>query len=67
MHVAVRNNGAGIEKGAAQERVGTGLANLRSRLQALYGDGHRLRLQDAPNGGFEVLLDLPYRAMSEEA
>ena len=67
MHLAVRDNGAGLEKGAAREREGTGLANLCSRLQALYGDGHRLQLQDAADGGFEVLLELPYRSMGGEA
>ena len=66
LHVTVRDDGAGIEKGASEERTGIGLSNLRSRLEALYGDGQRLRLQDAPGGGLEVLLQLPYRAMNEE-
>lgn len=41
-------------------RHGTGLANIRSRLEALFGDQYELRLEaDSPDGGTRARLRLP--------
>ena len=53
----VRDNGPGTGQGA--EGAGVGLANTRARLEHLYGDRHRFDFGPAPDGGFEVRIQLP--------
>jgi two-component system, LytTR family, sensor kinase len=58
LHLRIYNDGPQ----ALPDEVGTtgiGLSNLRSRLQILYGADFRFELRSAPEGGTEVLLDLP--------
>jgi hypothetical protein len=43
-------------------RGGVGLANTRARLEALYGDDHRLSLGRVDGGGCEVRIELPFRS-----
>jgi two-component system, LytTR family, sensor kinase len=38
---------------------GVGLANTRSRLQHLYGSGHRFEFRQPPEGGLSVLIAIP--------
>jgi hypothetical protein len=47
--------------------TGIGLANLRDRLQALYGDGQKLELTPRATGGVAVHVEIPWksRASSE--
>lgn len=45
--VSVINDGPPLPQ---QTREGVGLSNTRQRLQALYGHGHALRLENAPSG-----------------
>ena len=47
---ASRSNGAGV-----------GLANLRARLERLYGDAASLRLHPRETGGAEAVLRVPFR------
>ncbi|QIT54782.1 histidine kinase [Aquisalimonas sp. 2447] len=57
LSLVVSDSGAGF--GAAGGGTGTGLANLRERLTALYGNQACLRLVERPGGGVEARLELP--------
>ncbi|HEV8239540.1 MAG TPA: histidine kinase [Thermoanaerobaculia bacterium] len=48
-------------------REGIGLTNTRARLRKLYGEAHRLMLEDGPEGGTRVLVELPYREAAGKA
>jgi len=57
----VRDTGAGLQSRAPATGAssGTGLARLRDRLAALYGDASSLALESAPDGGCAATLVLP--------
>jgi signal transduction histidine kinase len=57
----VRDDGPGAAPPPAALREGVGLSNTRARLERLYGAAQSLRYGDAPEGGFEVELRIPYR------
>jgi len=40
--------------------TGVGLANIRDRLAQAYGDSHRFEILDPPDGGFTVLIEIPF-------
>ncbi|HWY77051.1 MAG TPA: sensor histidine kinase [Verrucomicrobiae bacterium] len=44
--------------------TGIGLANLRSRLQVLYGDQHKLDLSPRAEGGVIVDIEIPWRTVA---
>lgn len=54
----VRDNGCGLPKDRPQSD-GIGLSNTRARLQHLHGDRHRLIIEDRPDGGVRVVVELP--------
>jgi sensor histidine kinase YesM len=56
LRITVRDNGVGF---ADMSGDGTGLANVRERLTALYGDNARLELEENHDGGVSAQLDLP--------
>lgn len=61
----VRDDGPGLDESprtVARSESGLGLANTRERLRQLYGDGQRLDLVNAPEGGLEVSIALPFSA-----
>jgi sensor histidine kinase YesM len=58
LRIQVLDDGVGLDQAKAHAG-GSGLANLRARLAALYGDAARLSLSEAPGGGVLALLDLP--------
>ena len=58
LHLAVRDDGAGMGNGDVRE--GVGLANTRTRLRQLYGSRQRLEVRDAPGGGVHVEVELPF-------
>jgi signal transduction histidine kinase len=60
--IAVRDSGPGFH-GRAQQREGIGLGNTRARLAALYPGAARLECGDAPGGGGETRITLPYRPL----
>ncbi len=45
--------------------TGLGLANIRSRLAQAYGEDHRFEIQSPPEGGFAVIVELPYEPGEE--
>jgi two-component system, LytTR family, sensor kinase len=64
LRIQVRDNGPGlpaISKPNGRFREGLGLANTRERLAQLYGGSHRLELENAPEGGLVVTLEIPAR------
>ncbi|MBL8352902.1 MAG: sensor histidine kinase [Burkholderiaceae bacterium] len=58
--VTVADTGLGFGR-AATAGTGVGLANIRERLQLLYGRQAALTISENPGGGTRVLLALPYR------
>jgi signal transduction histidine kinase len=59
----VRDDGPGLDdspRPGARPGFGVGLANTRERLRQLYGDGQRLELVNASEGGLEVSIALPF-------
>jgi two-component system LytT family sensor kinase len=57
----VCDNGKGLPTEQAQ-RDGIGLSNTRARLQHLYGNHHQLVLENRPEGGVAVTIELPLRS-----
>jgi two-component system LytT family sensor kinase len=45
--------------------TGVGLANIRDRLAQAYGDDHRLEIRTPAQGGFTVLIEIPYESDEE--
>jgi signal transduction histidine kinase len=58
--LTVRDNGPGLSNRPRPGGAGVGLANTRERLRQLYGDEQRLDLVNAPEGGLEVSVTLPF-------
>jgi len=46
--------------GGEQVSTGVGLANIRDRLAQAYGEDHRFETLEPPEGGFAVLIELPF-------
>ncbi|MBF5040760.1 MULTISPECIES: sensor histidine kinase [Myxococcaceae] len=61
----VSDDGAGT--GAGKPGRGTGLANVRSRLECLYGEEATLELLSEPGGGTRARLRLPLRHAARSA
>jgi two-component system, LytTR family, sensor kinase len=58
----VRNTGGAARQGSAQEAGGRGLANVRSRLEHLYGADQQLTAGPAGSGGWVTTIRIPFRA-----
>jgi len=55
------NRFAGVTfDGGEQVSTGVGLANIRDRLAQAYGEMHRFETMEPPEGGFAVLIELPF-------
>jgi LytS/YehU family sensor histidine kinase len=63
--VTVADTGLGFGK-AATAGTGIGLANIRERLQLLYGSAASLTVSENPGGGTRVTITVPYRAKTSE-
>jgi two-component sensor histidine kinase len=64
--LAVEDDGVGLASaktnvGFVSGGTGIGLANLRERLQALYGARQKLELAPRPTGGVVVRVEIPWR------
>jgi signal transduction histidine kinase len=57
--VGITDNGCGLQRVAALDEVGNGLANMRKRASELRGD---LRIQSTPGTGVHVELTFPIQA-----
>lgn len=66
--LAVRDDGHGLTAGnGGAARLGVGLANVRSRLEELFGEGSGLVVEAAPSGGTEARIVIPYRRAAAPA
>jgi two-component system LytT family sensor kinase len=67
LQLQVKDNGPGlrlVEGGRATVKEGLGLANTRARLAQMYGPAHRFEMADAPEGGLQVTLTIPFESSS---
>jgi len=63
LHLVVRDDGPGTSDTA---QPGIGLTNTRARLERLYGDASWLDVTNAPEGGLEARIVLPFRLAGTE-
>ncbi len=79
LRVTVSDTGPGVRKGgsdglnAAMLReskrttsTGVGLANIRDRLAQAYGEDHRFEIRSPEQGGFTVVIEIPYEPAEDE-
>jgi two-component system LytT family sensor kinase len=67
LQLRVKDNGPGLQGGEASSgriKEGLGLANTRARLQQMYGAAHRFEMADAPEGGLQVIIDMPFETVA---
>ncbi len=73
LRITVSDTGPGLQTDASDNRLsgvsfdggepvstGVGLANIRDRLAQAYGEEHRFDTVGAPEGGFAVIIEIPY-------
>jgi signal transduction histidine kinase len=73
LRIVVSDTGPGVQSAGEANRLapatvddgdpvstGVGLANIRDRLAQAYGEDHRFEIQDAAEGGFEVVIEIPF-------
>src|SRR5947208_149985 len=61
VRIEVADNGNGEGAGiAASPSTGVGLANIRDRLSQAYGASHRFDTKQNEQGGFSVILEIPF-------
>lgn len=46
--------------------TGVGLANIRDRLQQGYSDNHSFETISRPEGGFSVIIEVPYETTRDK-
>ncbi|HWN99530.1 MAG TPA: histidine kinase [Blastocatellia bacterium] len=70
LHVQVTDNGSGLQPNGDSGMIikeGVGLANTQARLQQLYGNDHRLDMINTTQGGFSVILEIPFKQQTLNA
>ncbi len=80
LRIGVSDTGPGLQNPAHDNRLtgmsfdggdpvstGVGLANIRDRLAQAYGGEHRFEIQDTPEGGFSVVIEIPFERREEAA
>jgi len=65
--IRVSDDGRGLGADAPAPPAGIGLSNSRARLAQLYGEHQRLELRNSDGRGLEVILEIPYADVSEDA
>lgn len=74
LRVTVADTGPGMQAQMAarmsdlppsRTSTGVGLANIRDRLAQAYGDDHRFEILTPPEGGFTVIIEVPYELREE--
>ena len=53
--------------GVASSSTGVGLANIRDRLAQAYGDDHVFEIRTPAQGGFTVVIEIPYEPAEQQA
>jgi two-component system sensor histidine kinase AlgZ len=64
LEIRIANDGPAAAAAGEPRAAGIGLQNARARLRQLYGDAGRLRLVSRPQGGAELLMELPLRGVA---
>jgi two-component system LytT family sensor kinase len=65
--ITVSDTGPGADPNAQRtSSTGVGLPNIRDRLAQAYGDNHRFEAESGANGGYRVLIEIPYQVEVEE-
>jgi two-component system, LytTR family, sensor kinase len=59
--LSIYNDGPTLPTEPDKASCGIGIANVRTRLQSLYGDGFELNMHSKTPGGVEVLVSVPFR------
>jgi LytS/YehU family sensor histidine kinase len=80
LRVAVSDTGPGLREGTSRASgssalagigrtvsTGVGLANIRDRLAQAYGEDHRFEIRNPPEGGFTVIIEIPFETAESEA
>ncbi|HEY4491952.1 MAG TPA: histidine kinase, partial [Acidobacteriota bacterium] len=57
LQLEVRDDGPGL--GLSPLKEGLGLSNTRTRLQQMFGKAQSMKVQNAPEGGLRVILEMP--------
>jgi signal transduction histidine kinase len=78
LRITVSDTGPGLQSGSEDNRVsgvsfdggepvstGVGLANIRDRLAQAYGEQHRFDTLHPPEGGFAVVIEIPFERRNE--
>ena len=67
--LTVRDNGPGLKTNghSPAANFGIGLGTTRARLEGLYNRNQSLTLNNLPEGGFEVRIDIPYHSTTAPA
>lgn len=73
LRVTVSDTGPGLSPGTdpssvfgvSSDSTGIGLANIRDRLVQAYGENQRFDISNRPEGGFQVVIELPFEAKPE--
>ncbi|MEZ5744732.1 MAG: histidine kinase [Sphingomonadaceae bacterium] len=73
LRIVVSDTGPGLKSDVTGNRLsgmtfdggepvstGVGLANIRERLEQAYGENHLFETAEPPDGGFSVIIELPY-------
>lgn len=68
LRLQVKDNGRGLPETAAcpTKGGGVGLSNTRERLRQLYGGAYSFEIENDPEGGAIVTLEIPFRAPEPE-
>ena len=73
LRLIVSDTGPGIQNSARSaaalkttQSTGVGLANISERLAQAYGEDHRFDIETPADGGFTVIIELPYEPAAEE-
>jgi two-component system, LytTR family, sensor kinase len=80
LRITVSDTGPGLQNEGSDNRLtgvtfdggelvstGVGLANIRDRLAQAYGAEHRFETMEPPEGGFAVLIELPFERRESPA
>ena len=59
-----RTSDAGMRTGAVS--TGVGLVNIRDRLAQAYGDDHLFEIRNPPEGGFTVVIEIPFETEASD-
>src|SRR6185503_20946780 len=63
LQLQVKDNGPELNPGeppGSRVKEGLGLANTRARLEQMYQATHRFEMRDAPEGGLQVTIEVPF-------